>query len=598
MSNIGSGGSETMIKSRTGPRLVVQQGPDRGRNYAILPAGLLVGRAAECDIPLDDAEVSRRHARFTWHGARLLVEDLGSANGTVVNGRTIAGPQPLNERDMIGIGSTVFIIQGLVSRELTPTAHNMDAVAPATSRYPTAPPQAAPQRNWVWLAVLGLILAVFIVILGLGALWYFNQSAAVSQASTVTFLTPANGAQAELNVPLIVQATAADPRGVTRLELWADGALVSQQTSPSPQGASPLLLNFTYTPTTPGSHALELRAFNTTNQQSAVGFITINTVAGSVTPTAEIATATSTPPPPTVSPTATAPAIILFTPTLPPTAAPQPGLQAVSDVNVRGGPGTIYPILGLLRAGDTAVVTGRSADNAWWQIIFPANSGSTGWVVNTYVQANGAAGGVPVVAGPPPPPTHTPIPAPPTSTPLPSAEISFTADSTQLNQGQCTRLRWRVRNVAAYFVDGVAGVGDEGDREVCDPVGSTTHTLRVQRLDGSTQDFNVTITVQATGVPRPNLVFPDDDENFDEGDDVEFVWSSVSAPGTVTYNIEIQSEDDGDWENWRTVTGLSGTSYEMNEFAGTRPGRWRVWATSSTLGDSEKTGWREFEFED
>jgi hypothetical protein len=129
-------------------------------------------------------------------------------------------------------------------------------------------------------------------------------------------------------------------------------------------------------------------------------------------------------------------------------------------------------------------------------------------------------------------------------------------------------------------------------------VGTTTHTLRIQRRDGSTQDFSVTINVRATGVPRPDLISPDDDENFDEGDEVEFVWSSVNAPGTVTYNIEIQSEDDGEWENWRTVTGLNGTSYEMDEFAGTRPGRWRVWATSSSLGDSEKTGWREFEFEE
>lgn len=604
MSNISSGDSETMIKSRTGPRLVVQQGADRGRSFAILPAGLIVGRATECDVPLDDAEVSRRHARFTWHGTRLLAEDLGSANGTLVNGRAITGPQPLNERDLIGIGNTVFIIQGLVSRELTATARNMDAVAPAMpSRYPAPAPQAAPQRSWLWLVVLGLALVVLVAILGLGALWYFGQTS-ISQAPAVTFLTPANGAQTALNVPLIVQATATDPRGVTRLELWADGALVSQQASPTPQGASPLLLNFSYTPTTPGNHVLELRAFNTTNQQSAVGVVTINTLAGSVTPTGPAATATGAPAP-TDSPTATEPAIILFTPTSPPptftpvpTAAPQPGLQAVADVNVRGGPGTIYPVLGLLRAGDTALVTGRSADNAWWQIVYPPNSGNTGWVVNTYVQANGEAGGVPVVAGPPPPPTNTPVPATPTSTPLPSAEISFTADSTQLNQGQCTRLRWRVRNVAAYFVDGVAGAGDEGDREVCDPVGSTTHILRVQRLDGSTQEFTVTINVQATGMPRPNLISPDDDENFDEGDDVEFVWSSVSAPGTITYNIEIQSEDDGEWENWRTVTGMNGTSYDMDDFAGARPGRWRVWATSSTLGNSEKTGWREFEFDD
>jgi hypothetical protein len=253
--------------------------------------------------------------------------------------------------------------------------------------------------------------------------------------------------------------------------------------------------------------------------------------------------------------------------------------------------------LGLLRAGQVAAVVGRSPDGGWWQILFPPNTGAMGWVAGSYVQTNAAADTVPVVAPPPLPPTPTPPPAPPTNTPPPSAEISFTADSTELNQGQCTRLRWRVKNVAAYFVDGVAGAGDEGDREVCDPVGTNTHTLRVQKRDGTTQDFTVTINVRATGMPRPNLISPDDNENFDEGDRVNFDWSDVSAPGTITYNIEIQSEDDGEWENWRTVTGLNESDYGMEEFAGTRPGRWRVWATSSTLGDSEKTEWREFEFE-
>lgn len=592
----------TMARSHSGPRLVAQQGPERGRTYAIPPTGLLVGRASECDLALDDVQVSRRHARFYWHGSRLLVEDLGSANGTLVNGGPVSGSQPLSEQDLVNIGNSVFMVQGLISRELTPTARNLDAAV--SPRYAPSP-QAVSQRGATfWLVLTGLALALLLAILGLGALWYFSRTpAAVSQIPTVTVLTPANGAQVALNVPVIVQASATANPGITRMELWADGALVNQQASPSPQGASPLLLNLTWTPTSPGSHILEVRAFNSANQLSAPVQVTVNAVAGTPTATS-IAVLVETPTPaPLATATATAVPIIIFTPTPSPTPVPlptevsQPGLQAVADVNIRGGPGTNYPILGLLRAGDVAAVVGRSADGAWWQIIFPPNTGGTGWVVSSYVQTNAAAGAVPVVAAPPSPPTPTPLPPPPTNTPLPSAEISFTADSTELNQGQCTRLRWRVKNVAAYFVDNVAGAGDEGDREVCDPVGTTTHILHVQKQDGSTQDFTVTINVRATGMPKPSLISPDDGENFDEGDEVDFDWSEVSAPGTITYNIEIQSEDDGEWENWRTITGLDGTKYVMDEFAGIRPGRWRVWATSSTLGDSEKTDWREFEFQ-
>lgn len=605
MSNISDDDFGTMLRSHSGPRLVAQQGPERGRSFAIPPTGLLVGRAGECDLALDDVQVSRRHARFYWHGSRLLIEDLGSANGTLVNGRPVSGSQPLSERDLVNIGSSVFMVQGLISRELTPTARNLDA-AVSPPYYAPPPPQPTPQRETaLWLVLLGLTLALLLAILGLGALWYLSRTpSGVSQAPSVTILTPVNGTQVILNTPIIVQASASDNRGVTRLELWADGSLVNRQASPSPQGASPLLLNLTWTPTTPGQHVLEVRAFNSANQSSTPVQVTINAAAG--TPTASSMVVQVDTPTPTVlaSSTATAIPIIIFTPTPsptsvpPPTAALQPALQVVADVNVRGGPGTGYPILGLLRAGETATVVGRSADGAWWQILFPPNTGGDAWVAGNYVQPNAAAGDVPLVAAPPPPPTHTPPPPPPTNTPLPSAEVNFTADSTELNQGQCTRLRWRVKNVAAYFVDGVAGAGDEGDREVCDPVGTTTHTLRVQKRDGSTQDFTVTITVRTTTVPKPSLNSPDDEEDFHVGDSVNFEWSAVSAPGTVTYNIEIQYKQDGNWQNWRTAKGLTSTNYDMDDFAGAKPGRWRVWANSSTLGDSEKTGWRDFVFKD
>jgi uncharacterized protein YgiM (DUF1202 family) len=600
MSNISEDDFGTIAWRHSGPRLVAQQGSERGRTFAIPPTGLLVGRAGECDLTLDDVQVSRRHARFYWHGSHLLVEDLGSANGTLVNGRPVSGSQPLSERDMVNIGNSVFMVQGLISRELTPTARNLDAaVAPP---YAPRPSQATPQRGiTLWVVLIGLALALLLAILSLGALWYFSRiPPTVSQAPTITILTPANGAQVTLNTPVIVQASATDNQGVTRMELWVDGALISQQASPSPQGASPLLLNLTWTPTSPGNHVLEVRAFNSANQSSIPVQVTVNATAGTPTATSVAALVDTPTPVSLATATATPVPIIIFTPTpvSPPTEVSQPGLQAVADVNIRGGPGTNYPILGLLRAGDVAAVVGRSPDGAWWQILFPPNTGGTGWVVGSYVQTNAAVGAVPVVAPPPPPPTHTPPPPPPTNTPLPSAEISFTADSTELNQGQCTRLRWRVKNVAAYYVDGVAGAGDEGDREVCDSVGTTTHTLRVQKRDGTIQDFSVAINVRATGMPKPSLISPDDDENFDVGDEVDFDWSGVSAPGTITYNIEIQSQDDGEWENWRMVKGLERTSYVMDEFPGARPGRWRVWATSSTLGDSEKTGWREFEFED
>lgn len=69
--------------------LVFERGPRAGLTY-VLPAGdSTVGRDAESDIFLGDVTVSRRHARFTVDERGLRVEDLGSTNGTYVNGKRV-----------------------------------------------------------------------------------------------------------------------------------------------------------------------------------------------------------------------------------------------------------------------------------------------------------------------------------------------------------------------------------------------------------------------------------------------------------------------------------------------------------------------------
>ncbi|MDH4135837.1 MAG: PA14 domain-containing protein, partial [Anaerolineae bacterium] len=102
-----------------------------------------------------------------------------------------------------------------------------------------------------------------------------------------------------------------------------------------------------------------------------------------------------------------------------PVATPQPGqptVTATTDLNIRGGPGTAYPVLGLLRAGQTAEVTGISADAGWWQIKFSGAADGHGWLSAKYVTAQNTSN-VPVVQPPPLPATPTPTPTP-TSTPV------------------------------------------------------------------------------------------------------------------------------------------------------------------------------------
>ncbi len=66
----------------------------------------MIGRSRECDVVLDDANVSRRHAELRLSGGSWIVVDLGSTNGVKVNGRPISGPQSLRSGDTLVLGSS------------------------------------------------------------------------------------------------------------------------------------------------------------------------------------------------------------------------------------------------------------------------------------------------------------------------------------------------------------------------------------------------------------------------------------------------------------------------------------------------------------
>lgn len=69
---------------------------------------IVVGRSPGADIVLPGSYVSGRHARFSPQGPALVVEDLGSMNGTTANGRPLVGPTVLHDGDLIQVGDTVM----------------------------------------------------------------------------------------------------------------------------------------------------------------------------------------------------------------------------------------------------------------------------------------------------------------------------------------------------------------------------------------------------------------------------------------------------------------------------------------------------------
>src|SRR5687768_4941049 len=108
------------------------------------------------------------------------------------------------------------------------------------------------------LAGVGL-LAGLLATVGLAG-WLYLDRPVIAVDPVINVLEPATGALLETNAPVIVQALAEHDGGLTRIELYADGALVAAQDSDA-AGANPLVFLQTWTPTTPGRHVLVARTY-------------------------------------------------------------------------------------------------------------------------------------------------------------------------------------------------------------------------------------------------------------------------------------------------------------------------------------------------
>jgi DNA-binding response OmpR family regulator len=79
-----------------------------GREHAMTTDRLTIGRAVENDVVITSKRVSREHARVRRAGWRILLEDLGSTNGTYLNGERLHEPVQLRDGDQIKVGDVLF----------------------------------------------------------------------------------------------------------------------------------------------------------------------------------------------------------------------------------------------------------------------------------------------------------------------------------------------------------------------------------------------------------------------------------------------------------------------------------------------------------
>jgi hypothetical protein len=89
--------------ARESAMLVLQRGSEAGLTWPLERRTVTIGRSPDCDIVLNDRQVSRVHARILWHDDHYEVEDLASKNGTHLNGRDVLVPQTLHDGDEIQI---------------------------------------------------------------------------------------------------------------------------------------------------------------------------------------------------------------------------------------------------------------------------------------------------------------------------------------------------------------------------------------------------------------------------------------------------------------------------------------------------------------
>jgi FHA domain len=91
------------------PRLIVERAPGHtpGMEYDV-GEGAVLGRGDQAEIRLEDPFASSRHARLIRQGGIVVIEDLGSTNGTYLNEELLSGPQPLHQGDRVRIGDSEF----------------------------------------------------------------------------------------------------------------------------------------------------------------------------------------------------------------------------------------------------------------------------------------------------------------------------------------------------------------------------------------------------------------------------------------------------------------------------------------------------------
>jgi pSer/pThr/pTyr-binding forkhead associated (FHA) protein len=122
-------------------KLLVVQGRPAGKTILFGPGDYFLGRGPECFLRFNSEWVSRQHCLLRVGMSHAIVRDLGSRNGTLVNGVLLAGEHPLVQGDMVQIGPVVFEVF-LEEGPSGPPGSGTTLLPPSDVEIPSLPRQA------------------------------------------------------------------------------------------------------------------------------------------------------------------------------------------------------------------------------------------------------------------------------------------------------------------------------------------------------------------------------------------------------------------------------------------------------------------------
>ena len=128
-------------------QLVMRSGPTPGATFSLEGDQLVVGRDSASAIAINDAEVSRKHARLNFQGGKYVIEDLGSTNGTFVNGQRLVSPVVLKSGDVVSLGEQIVLMYEALSPDAGETVISARKSVPRPAPMPAPSPAALPMQQ-------------------------------------------------------------------------------------------------------------------------------------------------------------------------------------------------------------------------------------------------------------------------------------------------------------------------------------------------------------------------------------------------------------------------------------------------------------------